>query len=505
MRNKAIYVLCLLFPLLGACDDYLKDDSDDLLIPESVNDYAPILMGEAYPDDLSDDLEQVHLMTDDVEMGPLYYDETMANRVVSGVDGYYDGEKAYTWGEITENIWEHYYNYILGCNVIIEALPTMTYTEKEYDLYCKLAAQAYTLRAYYYFSLVNLYAAPWSEENLDKPGVVKRVSPEISADAAPRATVGEIYELINSDLAAAETYFPNARDEYMKWEISPAAFYFLKSRVALFQEDWDGVIEASQAFIDMGGHEMTNLNNVDMDMCGLATASASEGFWINDSDESEVVFCFAKDDGTTHYYLAGGSTSFQNFSLGYHPSWSGENDLLNLYEEGDLRREVYFGRMFYQEGNTPYAYQALPNKGRDEREAWRSPEVYLNMAEAYARKDKGVSEEAIDLLNQLRQNKLTPEAFVAKAAGDFAMREDLVKFIWEERRRELCFEEAMRFWDLRRQGMPQITHTLHRTDGTSSTYVLEAGSPNYLLQIPIAETDYNSGVESNPRDIIVGQ
>ena len=131
MRNKAIYVLCLLFPLLGACDDYLKDDSDDLLIPESVNDYAPILMGEAYPDDLSDDLEQVHLMTDDVEMGPLYYDETMANRVVSGVDGYYDGEKAYTWGEITENIWEHYYNYILGCNVIIEALPTMTYTEKE--------------------------------------------------------------------------------------------------------------------------------------------------------------------------------------------------------------------------------------------------------------------------------------------------------------------------------------------------------------------------------------
>ena len=291
----------------------------------------------------------------------------------------------------------------------------------------------------------------------------------------------------------------------MKWEISPAAFYFLKSRVALFQEDWDGVIEASQAFIDMGGHEMTNLNNVDMDMCGLATASASEGFWINDSDESEVVFCFAKDDGTTHYYLAGGSTSFQNFSLGYHPSWSGENDLLNLYEEGDLRREVYFGRMFYQEGNTPYAYQALPNKGRDEREAWRSPEVYLNMAEAYARKDEGVSEEAIDLLNQLRQNKLTPEAFVAKAAGDFATREDLVEFIWEERRRELCFEEAMRFWDLRRQGMPQITHTLHRTDGTSSTYVLEAGSPNYLLQIPAAETDYNTAIETNPRDIIVGQ
>ena len=206
MRNKAIYVLCLLFPLLGACDDYLKDDSDDLLIPESVNDYAPILMGEAYPDDLSDDLEQVHLMTDDVEMGPLYYDPAFnMSKVIEGIDGYEDGEEAYTWGEIEESLWQSYYNAILGCNVVIAALPTMTYTEDERDLWCKLAAQAHTLRAYYYFSLVNLYAAPWSEENLDEPGVVKRVLPDITADALGRATVGEIYELINDDLVEARS------------------------------------------------------------------------------------------------------------------------------------------------------------------------------------------------------------------------------------------------------------------------------------------------------------
>ena len=163
--------------------------------------------------------------------------------------------------------------------------------------------------------------------------------------------------------------------------------------------------------------------------------------------------------------------------------------------------------MYYQ-GEDRYdvaAYQALPLKGQEVREAWRSPEVWLNMAEAYARKADGVSQEAIDLLNELRKKKFTSEAYVAKSADDFASKEDLVKFIWEERRRELCFEEAMRFWDLRRQGMPEIRHTLYRTDGSSSTYVLEAGSPNYLLQIPAAETDYNSGIENNPRDIIVGQ
>ena len=100
---------------------------------------------------------------------------------------------------------------------------------------------------------------------------------------------------------------------------------------------------------------------------------------------------------------------------------------------------------------------------------------------------------------------MTQESYVAKTIGDFDSVEELVDFIWEERRRELCFEEAMRFWDLRRQGMPEITHMVYRTDGTSQSYVLEAGSPNYLLQIPAEETDYNSAIKNNDRDIIVGQ
>ena len=170
---------------------------------------------------------------------PGMYSEGSLSRVNVGVDGNSEGEHAYTWGTISEDIWEDVYANILGCNVVIEALPTMTYADSEYDLYCKLAAQAYTLRAYHYFVLVNLYAKPWSEANLDELGVVMRVSPDITSEAQPRATLGEIYALINEDLERAEVYFQDARKQYMKWEISPAAFYFLKSRVALFQEDWD--------------------------------------------------------------------------------------------------------------------------------------------------------------------------------------------------------------------------------------------------------------------------
>ena len=80
MKKVSVYILILFLPwFLSACDDYLKEDSDDLLIPSLVNDYVPILLGEGYPDEFASQIEWIHLMTDDVEMGPLYYDESMYN------------------------------------------------------------------------------------------------------------------------------------------------------------------------------------------------------------------------------------------------------------------------------------------------------------------------------------------------------------------------------------------------------------------------------------------
>ena len=88
--------------------------------------------------------------------------------------------------------------------------------------------------------------------------------------------------------------------------------------------------------------------------------------------------------------------------------------------------------------------------------------------------------------------------------NDFVSREDLIQFIWEERRRELCFEEAMRFWDMRRQGMPEVKHEFYSSMTSSKTFVLKQGSPNYLLPIPLSETEYNDGMTNNSRETIVG-
>ena len=96
-------------------------------------------------------------------------------------------------------------------------------------------------------------------------------------------------------------------------------------------------------------------------------------------------------------------------------------------------------------------------------------------------------------------------ANAVKSASDFASKDALVQFIWDERRRELSYEENMRFWDMRRQGMPAQTHYVYTNIDTYMTYELPQGSPNYVLPIPPSELNYNDDCTNNMRVVIGGK
>ena len=152
------------------------------------------------------------------EMGPLYYDESMYNNSkVTFIDDFdpamgYGGNGIHVVGGLFPvyqgYFWDaRYKNIFSDNNIIVDALPGMAYEASEYRTYCKLAAQTYALRAYHYFCLVNTYGTPWSEENKNKPGVIKRTSPVVDVSPTERVTVGEISALINEDLKNAEKYW----------------------------------------------------------------------------------------------------------------------------------------------------------------------------------------------------------------------------------------------------------------------------------------------------------
>jgi hypothetical protein len=516
--NKTLkYILFTAIALsASSCGGYLSSDSADLLIPSSLDDYSPLLLGTSYPSNFSSQISFVNLMTDDVEMGPLYYDPIMkADRYVKntatwaegidGASGY--GQYAYTWTTDYENytadtFWDGRYSNILGCNTIIDALPTMTYTSSQTAQYKKLAMQAYTLRAYNYFCLVNTYAKPYSEANLSEPGVVIKTSPNIETSQHPRATIKETYDQINSDITAAESYVDGASTQASKFEMTAAGLYFLATRVALFQQNWDGVIESANKFFKYN-KAILDLNKINASTFGLPTAFCDSAFNVNDIRLDEVVFGFGRSDGDLSY-LAPKYTALVFAEFGFHPSWTGESSLMGLYQSDDLRLQAYYMRRYYKDPTStrrmpvyvagqyyPFKYEGYRTRSYYSSEAWRTPEVYLNLAEAYAQKASGVSAEAVQILNQLREKKfVTGSTQADKKVSDFASKDDLIKFIWQERRRELSFQEIMRFWDMRREGMPAQTHKLYKTVSTYDIYNLPQGT-DYTLPIPTSETDYN--------------
>ena len=528
-RNIILSLVALLF-LLTACNDYLDSDSADLQIPKSVDDYAPLLMGEAYPNTIGTELSFLELMTDDIEMGPLYYDEQFLNDgtfggINKGVDmnaGY--GQYAHIWSQdyseyLSDTYWSHRYHNILACNSIIQALPTMENKDAQKDLYLKLAYQAYALRAFNYFCLINTYAKPYSQENLNEPGVIIRDEPELSIQGKARSTIKEVYDLIDSDLTKAEQYMDGANPKASKFEFTKAAVLFLATRVALFKGDWDKVIEQGEKFLKIN-RAVLDLNNIDEELLGAYTSSSeSGGFFVNDIYLDEVVWAFGRGDNynKVHTYISPSSVSLYAFEFGFHTSWTADNSLIKLYDNDDLRLKAYYIRPFRNTGSSRIpSYengQYHPNKcvwnwssssNHLASQAWRTPEIYLSIAEAYAQKGDVVN--ALNYLNQLRVKKYVKGSEKAeKSASDFASKDALVRFIWDERRRELSYEENMRFWDMRRQGMPAQTHYVYTSVDTYMTYELPQGSPNYVLPIPPSELNYNDECINNMRVVIGGK
>ena len=123
-------------------------------------------------------------------------------------------------------------------------------------------------------------------------------------------------------------------------------------------------------------------------------------------------------------------------------------DLLALYDPADCRPMLWFDM---------YSSNHLLKKDYDWMSGAFTPtntlrisEAYLNRAEAYAQ--LGRTAEAMADLNKLKRHRIT--GYVDETITDA---EALLQEIRDERRRELCFDE-LRWFDLRRYGMPSITH-----------------------------------------------
>lgn len=481
--NRLTTFLSIGLLAIGAvsCDKFLDKTDKDLLIPETVEQYRQILRGDAYSSDYQKKFNWVHYMDDDIEI----HLTSLTKEPTSNVEAF---KAVFQWKKDLEdfplssdNSYGTLYKHILACNVIINA-KEMSGTQSDRNL---LLAQAYTLRAYYYFMLVNLYAKPYNASTASTdPGISLWLDSKPTLERLSRSTIAETYELINEDIDSALALFKTSDKPNNTFEISEEAALLLASRVALYQEDYDKVISR--------GSQLLQMKNLLYNITASGITFGRDVYsFISQRDNPEILFNFGDVQAAYSYIY---SISTNNLGPFFQVSQRSKNNLIDLYSNNDVRLKAFF----VSSTNLPYLpvkYSRTPSLGKFE--AWRVAEVYLNMAEAYARQSSPDANQALSLINELRRNRLTDN--VDWTAADFSNNEELVAAIWEERRRELCFEEIHRWWDLRRQGMPELEHIVYYKGGGSERYLLQKGDPNYTLEIPRAEREYNPGIQLNNR------
>lgn len=146
------------------------------------------------------------------------------------------------------DIWSYGYKAIIGCNKVISSAKQGVDTATD-----QLIGENYFLRAYTYFELVNTFGRPYYQgrQNL---GVPVKTSTDV-ADLPPRATVGEVYDLILADLAKAESLMSDNSSHVRATKLAAQA---LLSRVYLYMGENQKAIDYASTVINSGQRSLVS-------------------------------------------------------------------------------------------------------------------------------------------------------------------------------------------------------------------------------------------------------
>lgn len=497
--KKTLYTIMLIGSLTG-CSEFLEPDSPSEYVPETANALSEMLLGEAYPTTTSSNLFQLHnALDDDIEMS----DQLLIQRVTSTFENLrlvYSWDPtmmdAYTTSTGPQGLWDTYYEYILGCNAAIDYLDDVSGTDEEKNY---VAAQAYALRAFYYLNLVNLFGEPYNHDR-NALGVPLKLTSDLTTEGTTRNTVGEVYEQIIADLNTAEDYFellPAESQNPGTFRINLPAVQLLHARAALYMENMTEAAEYARKVIDDWDFELYDLNSFTEDEDEIDISEDAHFPNYATLDNVETIWVYGNPSNFTGItgvldYLEDGSTTGQVLNA--------SQSLIDCFTDAaDRRRDLYLveevngtdrldGR-YVAWSKCSMQYNHRVTTSNEFGMSLRLSEAYLILAEAVYDTDETA---ALQALNDLREKRYTTEGFYNVSYTG----EELLNFIREERRRELCFE-GHRWFDLRRYGMPSFSHRWIAYGEDQGDYVMNEEDAAYTLPIPSDVLEANANLEQN--------
>jgi len=347
-------------------------------------------------------------------------------------------------------IFTNYFSSIYRANVALEGLNNAVNIPS--TLKAQLTGEAYFIRAFTYFNLVNLYGAV----------PLQLISDYRLTRVEPRAKIETIYEQILKDLKNAEELLSEQYVSSGRVRPNKAAAQFLLSKAYLYLKDWTNAEKYSTLVIDRST--------------------------VYILDELDKVFLTTSKEAIWQLYPPANSNTREGdfFIITSTPSGvSLREKFVNTgFEQNDKRKSSWIKSYTNATGTYyfPFKYKVRASSAVSECSTiFRLGELYLIRAEARANLNK--IDEAIDDVDKIRNRAgitliktLNPDKTV------------LLEIIQNERVVELFSETGNRWFDLKRTGQA----TLKLKDLKSNWQETDIYYP-----IPYNETSRNPNVSQN--------
>ncbi len=351
------------------------------------------------------------------------------------------------------HIYEYIYQIIANANMVIHNIDGAEGPQEERDY---IKGQALFYRAFSHYSAVQLYGQRYDASgNNSQPGIVLRL--ENSTDPKARSTVEETYTAINEDMDEAIRLLTGVSfGPSTKMHITAHVARAIKARILLTQGKWLEAAAMAKLVADQSGAQMDN-SGYDYKKGRMADASNREWIWAKIAQpalETATLFNF-------YSYI-----SNTNISYNRNTPRAINNLLYEKISPTDIRKQLWAENvvnnptLVYPPGGNTYKWMSQKfivdhpdNSSASYSGAIvtadlafvRLPEMYLIMAEGYAR--GGQADQARQALYVVANDR-DPMYTLSTNSG-----EALIEEIMVQRRVEL-WGEGFRFLDLKRLNLP---------------------------------------------------
>ena len=452
---QKIILSFFLLILFSGCEKFLEEKSDKrLTVPTTIEDFQAMLNSVG------------NLNTNFIAAGEVSADDYYISDEDFNTLEYESDKRLYTWQPdyVTRtqssagDEWYNLYKTIYVCNSVLQGLVDNDLNGGEAD---NIRGQALTFRAVRYLDGVQIWSSAYNKQTASTDlGMVLRVHPDMSIPSV-RSSVQQTYDLIIKDLTDAIAVLNDNPSSVTL--PGKAAAHGLLARTYLIMGEYEKAKQNAEVTLKSTAAKVIDFNTLDPKVDFPIPT-------VNETSE-ETIFWLGM---------------FYAYPLTQTASKIAQ-PLYNLYDEGDLRKIIYFGEntdnTYFFKG-THFGYYNLMN-------SLTPAEMLLIVAECNAR--LGNLSNAAVALNQLLIKRWRTADFKPYTFTDNGL---ALRTILEERRKELVFR-GLRWSDIKRLNRDGYNISLTRTVH-GQTFTLPPNDLRYAIAIPetVVET---SGIQQNPR------